>query len=243
MSVIPKPEPKSRRSKNPEVVVDEANATSTSPNRGVNNSTSRSPNARSANAGNNKDIAALAGLGASTMSKPGVPGALSQGSSTFAGLGLSGLPGMDIVANIKETVSKAAERAANKVKPGSVWGSRNVPEVRKYELDSKFKPKVKEETKKAAKAPSKLAAIKKEEIFVKEKNPGIPSHKVAKKPVAATDAQAVEGQENTTANKPAPKVPGNTVVHAGKGSVNAFDPLAALTGNAKLSQLKKLKQQ
>lgn len=92
------------------------------------------------------------------------------------------IPGLDIVANIKETMTKAAQRATEKVKAGSAWGSRNVPEVKKYELDPKFKPKVKEETKKATKQKSKLATIKKEEVHIKEKNPAIPSHKVVKKP-------------------------------------------------------------
>ena len=103
--------------------------------------------------------------------------------STMPGLGLGGMiPGLDIVANIKETMTKAAQRATEKVKAGSAWGSRNVPEVKKYELDAKFKPKVKEDTKKAAKQKSKLATIKKEEAHIKEKNPAIPSHKVVKKP-------------------------------------------------------------
>ena len=147
--MIPKKEPRPARNRAPEVVVDEANATSASPPhaRGASNS-STSPNERFS--ANNKDIAAIAGLGASTASKPGVPGVPSLGSS-MPGLGLTGLPGMDIVASIKETVTKAAQRVGKKVKPGSAWGSRNVPEVRKYELDPKLKPKIKEETKKATK--------------------------------------------------------------------------------------------
>ena len=76
---------------------------------------------------------------------PGVPGF-----GSLPGLGFA-IPGMDIIANIKETVTKAAERAASKVKPGTAWGSCNVPTTRKYELPDKMKPKVKEETKKAAK--------------------------------------------------------------------------------------------
>ena len=122
------------------------------------------------------------------------------------------------------------------MKPGTVWGSRNVPEVKKYELVTKFKPKVKEETKKASKEKSKLGVLKKEEAYIKEKNPAIPSHKIVKKPQVLPGEE--DGQENTAANKPkpAPKPTGNTVVHAGgKGSVNAFDPLSALGGNTKLS--------
>ena len=105
--------------------------------------------------------------------------------ASLPGLGLGGMmPGLDIVANIKETMTKAAQRATEKVKAGSAWGSRNVPEVKKYELDTKFKPKLKEDTKKAAKQKSKLATIKKEEAYIKEKNPAIPSHKVVKPPPA-----------------------------------------------------------
>ena len=185
--MIPKKEPKpAARNQAPEVVVDEANASDASPppqNRVGASNSSTSPNAR--DSANNKDIAAIAGLGASVASKPGVPGVPSLASSMPGGLGLglTGLPGLDIVASIKETVTKAAQRVGKKVKPGSAWGSRNVPEVRKYELDPKLKPKVKEETKKAVKQQSKLASIKKEEVFVKEKNPSIPSHKVVKKPI------------------------------------------------------------
>ena len=53
------------------------------------------------------DIAAIAGLGARTMSKPGVPGVPGLASS-LPGFGFAGMPGMDIIANIKETVTKAA---------------------------------------------------------------------------------------------------------------------------------------
>jgi len=54
--------------------------------------------------------------------------------------------------------------------------------MRKYELPTKLKPKIKEETKIALKEKSKIAGVKKEEEFKKEKNPSIPSHKVIKKP-------------------------------------------------------------
>ena len=95
-------------------------------------------------------------------------------------------------------MSAAARAKANATKPGSAWGSRNVPDVKKYELPSKVKPKVKEETKKKLAEGSKLGKIKKEEEHKKEKNPPIPSHKIVKKPVTG---EAVEGQENTAVNK------------------------------------------
>lgn len=105
---------------------------------------------------------------------------------------------------------KAADRKKAAVtKPGSSWGSRIVPDnTKKYELPTKVKPKVKEETKTKAKQASKLGTLKKEELFVKEKNPGIPSHKVAKKPEKAI----VEGQENIQGNKPKVAAKGATNV-------------------------------
>lgn len=54
--------------------------------------------------------------------------------------------------------------------------------MKKYELPTKFKPKIKEETKAALKEKSRITGVKKEEEFKKEKNPSIPSHKVVKKP-------------------------------------------------------------
>ena len=107
--MIPKKEPKPpARNQAPEVVVDEADATNASPTshaRGGASNSSTSPNARVS--ANNKDIAAIAGLGASVASKPGVPGMPSLASSMpgSVGLGLIGLPGLDIVASIKETVT------------------------------------------------------------------------------------------------------------------------------------------
>jgi len=62
---------------------------------------------------------------------------------------------------------------------------------KKYEPPTKCKPKIKEETKKAARQASRIGSIKKEEAHNKEKNPPIPSHKVVKKPVTADGA--VEG--------------------------------------------------
>ena len=83
-----------------------------------------------------------------------------------------------------------------------------------YELPQKVKPKVKEETKKALSQKSRLGVLKKEEAYVKEKNPPIVSHKVAKKPPTADG----KGQENSSANKPREASQGGTgvVVHGSK---------------------------
>ena len=87
------------------------------------------------------------------------------------------------------------------MKPGSAWGSRNVPEVKKYELPDKVKPKIKEETKKKLAEGSKLGKIKKEEAHIKEKNPSVPSHTVKKSAPKPVDGEAAEGQENTAVNR------------------------------------------
>jgi len=129
-------------------------------------------------------------------SLPGLP--------AFNGLG-------DIIANIKETVTKAAERAKTAaLPPGSAWGSRNVPPPKpKYEMPDTLKPKLKEETKKALRKKSKIGSIKKEEPYIKEKNPEIPSHKVVKKLAPS----GKDGQENTADNKAkAPKKPENVSI-------------------------------
>ena len=170
------------------------------------------------------------------------------GQSLAPGLGASlpgfALPGLDIVANIKTTINKAAERAGKAAaKAGSAWGSRNVPSVRKYELPDKLKPKVKEETKKKAKEPSKLATIKKEEEHKKEKNPSIPSHVVVKKPPAPIQDDQENNQTNNKPKRPASaNKPSNVSVHRGngsKGSINMFDPLSAVKANKGVKDLKK----
>ena len=67
---------------------------------------------------------------------------------------------------------------------------------------------------------------------MKEKNPGVPTHKVTK------PAQVVkEGQENSAANKVKKPAAGNTTVVPNKGP---FDPLGGM-GGKKLSDLKKQK--
>lgn len=77
-------------------------------------------------------------------------------------------------------------------------------------------------------------------MFVKEKNPGIPSHKVVKKPATAP---TTDGQENASANKPKlANKPGNVSIHGASATKGSFDPLAAL-GGSKLKNLKKLKDQ
>ena len=76
-----------------------------------------------------------------------------------------------------------------------------MPDVKKYELPDKVKPKVKEETKKKLAEGSKLGKIKKEEAHNKEKNPPVPSHKTVKKPATKVEGEAVEGQENTAVNR------------------------------------------
>ena len=73
--------------------------------------------------------------------------------------GLTALNGLgNIIANIKETVTKAAERAkVAALPPGSAWGSRIVPQTKpKYEMPDEVKPKLKEETKKALRKKSKI---------------------------------------------------------------------------------------
>ena len=155
-----------------------------------------------------------------TMSMPGMMSSLGS------------FPGLNIMENMKETVMKAAERAkAQALPPGTAWGSRIVPDkLRKYDLPDKLKHTVKEETKVALKQPSKLGKLKKEEAYVKDKNPPIPPHKVAKKP-----ATGVDGQENSAQNKTKPSTKLNNVVVHSKGagskggSINAFDPLAAIS--------------
>lgn len=73
---------------------------------------------------------------------------------------------------------------------------------------------------------------------MKEKNPGIPSHKVVKKPAPVP----IEGQENASANKPKlANKPGNVAIHGASANKGAFDPMAAL-GGSKLMELKKMKQ-
>ena len=115
----------------------------------------------------------------------------------------------------QSAVSAAEKKKAAATKPGSAWGSRVVPDKSKhYELPQKVKPKVKEETKKALSQKSRLGVLKKEEAYLKEKNPPIVSHKVAKKPPTAGG----KDQENSSANKPkgASKSGTGVVVHGSK---------------------------
>ena len=95
-------------------------------------------------------------------------------------------------------------------------------------MPDEVKPKLKEETKKALRKKSKIGQLKKEEVFIKEKNPEIPSHKVAKK---TSPPLGKDGQENTADNKPtAPKKPDNVSITGSSSSRGAFDPMAAPGG-------------
>jgi len=117
------PPPKPRKPKTTEVVVDEAN------NDGDVKVHSQSPHPRGASA--NADISAVAGLATKTTGSSAIP--VLNTSNPF-----------DIVASIKETMIKAADRKkAAATKPGSAFGSRIVPDtIKKYELPAKAKPKV-----------------------------------------------------------------------------------------------------
>jgi len=135
--------------------------------------------------------------------------------------------------------AQARKKAIPVVKPGAAFGSRVVPDQKKkYELPAKAKPKVVEEAK-GKRQPSKIATISKEPVYEKKKDPGIPSHKVVKQPPKpATDADG-----NPIPDKKLP-AKGNAVVHVGngsKGSIHAFDPMAAIKAAKHPADIKKIK--
>ena len=194
MVMIPKA-PKSKKGQT-EVVADEAEA-SLSPERQFGGT----------------EGAATSGLAPLTVSSATGLGGSSSALAFFGNL----------KALVGEAVMNARERkAAAATKPGSAWGSRIVPDKKpEYQLPEGIKPKIKEEQKQTLKQPSKLGKLKKEELFVKEKHPPIPPHKVSKKTAAEEDGKATNKQ----------KGPANVLFTGGsltKGSPNAFDPLAII---------------
>lgn len=112
--------------------------------------------------------------------------------------------------------------------PGTAWGSCNLPAPKKkYEVPSDAKPKLKEASKTAQAQGSRLGVLKKEEAFVKHKNPPVPTHKITKKQ-NATQAAVSEADPKAASAKKATQAHANVVVHTGKkGSANVFDPMAA----------------